>query len=453
MSAPSLVEKLIRSPQSLTWRDVFSGWREKHTRKDADYAMIAGTTLDSAQTEMSMLQKWQRPWLFFRVFCIGLSAFAVLLASIFVVIAVQGACINACLNLLMFLLPPCVIPVTLMILFWEMNAPRNISLSELIVYFFTGGVLSLMVSLLLFPLIPSYEATWAPVAEEPGKLLVAMFFLRRLHRKKGRVFGLNGLVIGAAVGAGFAAFESTQYAYDAYMEGILQMNISYDALLSNGVSMFFIVETLTPVLISIVLRGVCAVCCHVLYCAPYSCIAALHTRDGNPFTALRRMDFWAVFLLSAVVHAAWNAPWGDLLFKLPAATALLWLSCRYGVRKSFGQLSACVATAGQGTVGANALRIQCVAGVHAGVAFALTKPEILIGCDADCQLSYPVSTPGISGRHCKLIVRQGQLYLADMGSHAGTYLNGARLRPGTGHPLKTGDSFTLGSDEQAFTVV
>lgn len=87
-----------------------------------------------------------------------------------------------------------------------------------------------------------------------------------------------------------------------------------------------------------------------------------------------------------------------------------------------------------------------------GVAFALTKPEILIGSDADCLLSYPVSTPGISGRHCKLLVRQGQLYLADMGSHAGTYLNGARLRPGTGYPLKAGDSFALGSDEQAFTV-
>ena len=87
MSAPSLVEKLIRSPQSLTWKDVVSGWKEKHTRKDADYAMIAGTTLDSAQTEMSMLQKWQRPWLFFRVFCGGLSAFAVLLAAILVVLA------------------------------------------------------------------------------------------------------------------------------------------------------------------------------------------------------------------------------------------------------------------------------------------------------------------------------------------------------------------------------
>ena len=453
MSVPSLVEKLIRCPQSLTWKDVFSGWREKHTRKDADYAMLAGTTLDSAQTEMSMLQKWQRPWLFSRIFLVGLAAFAVLLASILVVIAVQGACGNPCLNLLMFLLPPCVVPVTLMIFFWEMNAPRNISLAELIGYFFTGGVLSLMVSLLLFPLIPGYEASWAPVAEEPGKLLISMLFLRRLHRKKGRVFGLNGLVIGAAVGAGFAAFESAQYAYDAYLEGIMQMNISYDELLRHGVSMIFVSDTLIPVLISIVLRGIGAVCCHVLYCAPYSCVAALHIRDGNPFAALSHMDFWAVFLLSCVVHALWNAPVGSLLLKLPAAAALLWLSSRYGVRRSFAQLSAGVATAGQGAGSVTALRVQGVAGVHDGVAFALTKLEILIGSDADCHLSYPVGTPGISARHCKLLARHGQLYLADMGSHAGTYLNGVKLRPGNGYPLKAGDSFTLGSDEQAFTVV
>ena len=89
MSAPTLYEKLIRSPQALTWKDVFSGWREKHTQRDADYAMIAGTTLDTAQTEMGMLQKWQRPWLFYKVFLVGLSAFAVLLAAIFAIIAIQ----------------------------------------------------------------------------------------------------------------------------------------------------------------------------------------------------------------------------------------------------------------------------------------------------------------------------------------------------------------------------
>lgn len=453
MSQPTLYEKLIRNPEALTWKDVFAGWRVKHTQRDADYAMIAGTTLDTAQTETGMLQKWQRPWLFYKVFLVGLSAFAVLLAAIGVVIAIQGECDNPCLNLLMFLLPPCVVPVSLMVFFWEMNAPRNISLAELIGYFFTGGVLSLMVSLLFFPLIPSYEAFWAPVAEEPGKLLISAFFIRRLYKKKGRVFGLNGLVIGAAVGAGFAAFESAQYAYHAYLGSIMQLNISYDELLSQGVSIAFVSATLIPVLISIVLRGLCALCGHVLYCAPYSCIAALHTKNGNPFAALRYPDFWVVFLASCLAHATWNAPFDGLLVKMPLVTLVLWLSCRYGVRRSFAQISAGVATAGQNTASVTALRIQGVAGVHAGIAFALTKPEILIGSDSACNLSYPVSTPGISPKHCKLITQQGQLYLADTGSLSGTYLNGAKLRPGTGHPLKKGDTFTLGGNDQVFTVI
>ena len=64
-----------------------------------------------------------------------------------------------------------------------------------------------------------------------------------------------------------------------------------------------------------------------------------------------------------------------------------------------------------------------------------------------------MSTPGISPKHCKLIAQQGQLYLADTGSLCGTYLNGRKLRPGTGHPLKKGDSFTLGGNDQVFMVV
>ena len=190
MSQPTLYEKLIRNPEALTWKDVFAGWRGKHTQKDADYAMIAGTTLDTTRTEMGMLQKWQRPWLFYKVFLVGISAFAVLLAAIFVIIAIQGNCHNACLNLLLFVLPPFVVPVALMVFFWEMNAPRNISLAELIGYFFTGGVLSILVSLLVFPYIPGY-IYWAPLAEEPGKLIISMFFIHRLYRKKSRVFGMN----------------------------------------------------------------------------------------------------------------------------------------------------------------------------------------------------------------------------------------------------------------------
>jgi len=51
-------------------------------------------------------------------------------------------------------------------------------------------------------------ASVAGLAEEPGKLLVLAFVINK--RKYGYI--LNGLLLGAAVGAGFAAFESAGYA-------------------------------------------------------------------------------------------------------------------------------------------------------------------------------------------------------------------------------------------------
>lgn len=454
MAKTSLYEKLIRCPKSLSWKDIFSGWREKHSQKDADFAIIAGTTLDTAELEIGMLQKWQRPWLFYKVFLTGMAAFGLLLAAIVGMICIQGYCANGCLNLLLFVLPPCVVPVTLMVFFWEMNAPRNISLMELIASFFTGGILSIVVSLLLFSYIPNYEAYWAPLAEEPGKLIISVLLLRRLYQKKGQVFGLNGLTIGAAVGAGFAAFESTQYAYDAFIRGIGSMPISQLQMVNYAVNVAFTAHTLPPVLVNILLRGLFAIHSHVLFCAPYSCMAALYMEKGNPMPAFLKADFWGSFLLSGLVHGLWNRYNGQSMavwFLL--CSGILWYSCLFAVRRAFAQLSAGVTTVNQNTAGLTALRIQGIAGVHNGVGFALTKPEILIGSSSVCNLSYPVNTAGISPKHCKLILQQGQLYLADMGSQTGTYLNGQKLRPGTGHLLQKGDRFALGGNDQAFQIV
>ena len=454
MASIPIYEKLIRSPLSLGWKDIFSGWREKHSQKDADFATMAGTTLDTAESEIGMLQKWQRPWLFYRVFLTGMAAFGLLLAAIVGMICIQGYCANGCLNLLLFVVPPCVVPVTLMVFFWEMNAPRNISLLELIGYFFTGGILSILVSLLLFAYIPDYEIYWAPLAEEPGKLAISMLLLHQLYKKKGKVFALNGLTIGAAVGAGFAAFESTQYAYTSFLLGIKNLPLTQAEIASYAINMALTAQTLSPVLENILMRGAFAIAGHVLFCTPYSCIVALYMKKGNPMPALGRADFWVSFLISALIHGAWNRYYAEsVLVCFLLCTGILWYSCLHAVRKAFAQLCAGVVTAGQNTVGLTALRVFGIAGVHSGVGFALTKPEILIGSSSACNLSYPVNTAGISPKHCKLLLRQGQLYLADMGSQTGTYLNGQKLRPGTGYLLQKGDWFSLGGNDQAFQIV
>lgn len=210
----SLYSKIISVPKKITWFDIFRTEKKKHTRSDVDYAMVAGTTLDTVSTELGMLQKWQQPWLYRRILSVGTILCVVIIASICITISMYGYCDFPALNLLLIVIPPCIVPLSLMVFFWELNAPRDISLMQLISYFFVGGVLSLTLTAVLNPFSPTGGAEMAPFAEEPAKLLVTLVLLKLLHKKNGAIYGFSGLALGAAVGAGFAAFESAQYAYN-----------------------------------------------------------------------------------------------------------------------------------------------------------------------------------------------------------------------------------------------
>lgn len=177
------------------------------------------------------------------------------------------------------------------------------------------------------------------------------------------------------------------------------------------------------------------------------------SESRNPLAALGHLSFWLVFAVSFFDHMFWNMGILPLLAAAAISILVLWSTCLYGVRKSFIQIAAHVASGSQGGIHTTPLKIQGITGVHAGICFALTKQEVIIGSDAQCNLNYPVSTSGISPKHCKLIVQNGQLYLADLGSMGGTYLNRTKLHPGNGQILKKGDTFTLGSDDQKFMVV
>ncbi|MFK9090737.1 PrsW family glutamic-type intramembrane protease [Bacillus salipaludis] len=56
------------------------------------------------------------------------------------------------------------------------------------------------------------------IAEELAKAVTVIYFVRRLKYK----YILNGLLLGAAVGAGFAAFETAGYALRGLLSGNIQ---------------------------------------------------------------------------------------------------------------------------------------------------------------------------------------------------------------------------------------
>lgn len=103
--------------------------------------------------------------------------------------------------------------------------------------------------------------------------------------------------------------------------------------------------------------------------------------------------------------------------------------------------------------GDSGLRIQGVSGYFAGRRFAVSG-QIRIGRNpSGNDLVYPENTPGVSGSHCMLFIRDGQLYLQDVGSSNGTFLSGGRrLAPNQAVILHVGDRFYLATERESFVV-
>lgn len=68
-------------------------------------------------------------------------------------------------------------------------------------------------------------------------------------------------------------------------------------------------------------------------------------------------------------------------------------------------------------------------GAHRGKRIPIPGPQFLIGRDPQCQLR-PAS-PIISRRHCAFLIRNGKVYLKDIGSTNGVEVNGKKITGAT----------------------
>ena len=190
------------------------------------------------------------------------------------------------------------IPISALVLFIEFNVRRNISLYMVVRLVLLGGVFSLLIthvigSLLSSGLLPNagyaafLGAAIAGPVEETAKVL-AMVAVANTARHP---YKLNGLLVGASVGMGFAAFESAGYAFDV--------------LLENGA----VGEMVT----NINMRGVLAPFGHIVWSAVAGC-ALWRIAKGRKFKWRMLVDenFIRLFLVPVILHMIWNCP-----FQLP----------------------------------------------------------------------------------------------------------------------------------------
>lgn len=80
--------------------------------------------------------------------------------------------------------------------------------------------------------------------------------------------------------------------------------------------------------------------------------------------------------------------------------------------------------------------------------------EITIGRAAGNVVAYDPSNSSVSGKHCKLFMKDNALYLMDLDSTNGTFFNqNQRLKPNVAYKVANGNSFFLVDERNTFVIV
>ena len=203
-----------KSENYVTFKDLFKDSFKKHTDEELDEVFICGgktTTPKASEIDPHNAKAW-----------------VYLKILIFFIIAYIptriGYIVYGNLNFLpaMIMLGAFAVPLTVLMFFFEINIFRNIPFYKVIKYFLLGGALSLILAILFFSLdfntdITTYSgALMVGLIEEVAKAAIVAFFLFKEKRSN---YILDGLLIGAAVGAGFAAFETAGYILKFGLQG------------------------------------------------------------------------------------------------------------------------------------------------------------------------------------------------------------------------------------------
>jgi S1-C subfamily serine protease/RsiW-degrading membrane proteinase PrsW (M82 family) len=190
------------------------------------------------------------------------------------------------------------------------HADEVVSAQRIFTAFVYGGVLGVLgasvleAAFLRRPSGPAYVGVG--LVEEAVKLAALWLLARRLPRYTMR----DGIVLGAAVGFGFAAFESAGYAFNALFT-------------SSGLSLLNLVETE-------VLRGILAPVGHGLWTAILGgTLFGVAARRGR-LRLSRAVLGW--YVLVALLHALWDASRGIAVWLtlLLTGTQVQWLLIQPG---------------------------------------------------------------------------------------------------------------------------
>jgi RsiW-degrading membrane proteinase PrsW (M82 family) len=269
----------LEKPSDFRPGEMFSEVVKRHPDQEVEAYFTVGAATTTPEL-LAIDANWPRPWMFVRILAMSLILYAG-----FLWVYDQFENIRLLPGLIMT--GSVAVPFALLIFFFEANAPRNVSLYQVIKLVALGGLVSIIISLFFFRwtgLSSWLGAAAAGIVEETGKGLTLLLVVTRSRYR----WTLNGLLLGAAVGTGFAVFESAGYALDFGLRDDSIQTVK-DIIMRRG-------------LLS-VLGG------HTLWTGLVG--AALWRARGNrKFSPAMFFDarFLRVFVFAVVMHMIWNSP-------------------------------------------------------------------------------------------------------------------------------------------------
>lgn len=295
-------------------KTLFGALFQKRTIEDLENSFTFGTVHTTPQLK-DVSDEWPAPWVFMRL----------LSFSIVVTIGFYWA-LQRFENIKLYpgwlFMGAFAVPVSVMFFFVETNVLRNISVYRVLKLFFYGGLISLIFALFLFEMTSAAEwfgAMAAGPVEELAKLGAVVFVAKKW---KNMNWTLNGMLLGAAVGAGFAAFETAGYIFEFAILG------------GNDIAVML-------------LRAMSSPFTHIIWTA---CTAgALWRYKGENefhFGMLKEWPVLRILLFVMATHAIWNSPLtvpflgglSAMLVKILILGAIGWMLVLMLIQSGLGQV-------------------------------------------------------------------------------------------------------------------
>lgn len=424
----------MQNELKISFRDIMSPAFQRHGKGEA-----FRTLTRQPENPQASVSRWQMPWMYLRLFCILL-----FMATLCIISIEQRIAATYAAYIYAYFWCGALVPLTLAMFLWELDPFANVSIFEMMGLALLSGVVCVLLGTPVDnSVISGYlEPVWGYAKD--SILMLGVTILVLVCTKK-RMYGLDGLALGAAIGAGYALFS--------------QLVVSI-VVVSSGVKVMQAATTAVPMFFGN----------HALWFAPVAGALGLRMR-GEKINIRHFLDVRLILLIllgfaenylmnSAQSPFGWTFLNADLiaLTRTDAIQVKHVIVLAIGMAALIRTIRPCVAqalTVGSGAVvgrKARTGRLIGISGTYANrVVTLLDGRELRVGRETGKHM-LTLHGEGVSRVHCLLTLREGSIIVRDLGSSNGTWLNGKRLTSEQDTPISKGDVLAIGSPKERFEV-